>query len=109
MLLDPWKELSMKVSNEMSPVRACDATRCAYNVNQSCHAKAVTIGDLNDPGCDTFLDAPTHNKETRRIAGVGACKVSVCKFNDDLECTADTIAVGYAGTKVKCLTFAARP
>jgi hypothetical protein len=99
----------MKVTNEMSAVRTCSATRCAYNVNQNCHAKAVTIGDLNNPGCDTFFDASGHTKDTRRIAGVGACKVAGCKFNDDFECTADTITVGLSGPKVNCLTFAARP
>lgn len=99
----------MKITNEMSPVRTCAATRCTYNVNQNCHAKAVTIGDLKNPGCDTFFDTTGHTKETRRIAGVGACKVAACKFNDDFECTADTISVGFAGTKVNCITFAARP
>ncbi|MBC7690534.1 MAG: aldehyde dehydrogenase family protein [Methylotenera sp.] len=61
--------------------------------------------DATVPGCDTFLDSPTHNKETGRIAGVGACKVSACTFNQDYECTAASVEVGFTGADLRCLTY----
>jgi hypothetical protein len=39
------------------------------------------------------------------IAGVGACKVSSCAHNSDLECQALSIRVGYHGDHPDCLTF----
>jgi hypothetical protein len=73
-----------------------------------CHAKAITIGDSKVPECDTFFKSQTHNKDTTRIAGVGACKVSSCKHNIDFECAADKIAVGILKSKVNCITYAVR-
>jgi hypothetical protein len=43
--------------------------------------------------------------DTSILGGVGACKVTRCKFNRDLECTAEDIQVGYAGSNARCLTF----
>lgn len=90
---------------EMPLVAACSATRCAYNVNTACHARAITIGDGVHPGCDTFLAGSGHTKESKRMAGIGACKVSSCKFNEDLECVTDSIRVGLISDKVNCMTF----
>ena|SRR3990167_2812242 len=97
-----------KVTIEMPLVSRCDVSRCGYNVNSSCHAKAITVGDYTNPGCDTFLDGSEHSKETKRIAGVGACKVVNCKYNEDFECTAENIIVGFAKKKINCLTYATR-
>lgn len=94
-----------KLTIEMPLVSQCDVNNCGFNVNHTCHAKAITIGDLENPGCDTFFEASRHNKETKRIAGVGACKVSACKYNNDFECNADAIAVGFSKHKINCLTF----
>jgi hypothetical protein len=93
---------------EMPPVRSCSARQCAYNVNQSCHAKAITVGDVTNPECDTFLQSGSHNKEANRVAGVGACKVTGCRFNADFECTAESIQVGVKDNKINCLTYAAK-
>jgi len=38
-------------------------------------------------------------------ASVGACKVSSCTHNMDLECAAPGIKVGYIGNEIDCLTF----
>lgn len=95
----------MLVTNEMPAVEECDAKDCAYNRNQRCHARGITIGDLKHPGCDTFLPAGARTSETMRIAGVGACKVVGCRYNDDLECAADAIRVGHSGNAVTCQTF----
>ena len=92
----------------MPNVSKCVVNGCAYNCGECCHAKAITIGDNLNPGCDTFFTAERHMKHSTFLAGVGACKVSVCKYNEDFECTADSINVGYVGKEVKCLSFAAR-
>lgn len=98
-----------KVTIEMPMVSKCDIKNCGYNVNNNCHAKAITVGDGTNPGCDTFFENSTHNRETKRIAGVGACKVSSCQFNNDFECGADSVSVGHTDGKINCLTFKERP
>jgi hypothetical protein len=103
-----FKIFALKKSEEMPEVQKCDAHHCGYNVNSNCHAKAITVGDDSNPGCDTFMDSDKHIKETKRIAGVGACKVGECKFNDDYECVAQNIIVGMRDSKVNCLTFTSR-
>lgn len=90
---------------EMPKVKTCDATECAYNVGRGCHAKAITVGDMFNPECDTFFVAATHSRETARISGVGACKVIGCKYNQDYECSASSITVGKDGDSVKCFTY----
>ena len=94
-----------KITLEMPLVSRCDVSKCGYNIDDHCHAKAITVGDNANPGCDTFFNASKHNKETKRIAGVRACKVSNCKHNNDFECTAETIIVGFVKQKINCLTF----
>lgn len=95
-----------KMSIEMPTVSKCSVEGCGYNNGGACHAKAITVGDYENPGCDTFLDSKVHAKNKKRIAGVGACKVSACKHNQDFECTANNISVGFNGGKINCLTFA---
>lgn len=94
-----------KVLIEMPKVNDCSVKKCGYNCDCSCHAKAITIGDGTNPGCDTFFDSNEHAKNTRINAGVGACKVKVCKHNKDFECTADKISVGFNDGKINCLSF----
>ena len=97
-----------KMTIEMALVSECDVTKCGYNVNSICHAKAISVGDGLNPGCDTFFETNEHNKEKKRIAGVGACKVSSCKYNTDFECNAENISVGFSKQKINCLTFASK-
>jgi hypothetical protein len=98
----------MKLTIDMPIVAECTASECVYNLNKACHARAITIGDGVHPGCDTFLGAKRHASETGRTAGVGACKVTACMHNDDYECSAPTISVGYMGKDIQCLSFHAR-
>jgi hypothetical protein len=93
---------------EMPPVNQCDVKTCGYNVEACCHAKAITIGDGDNPGCDTFFNTGKHCKDGERIAGVGACKVSGCQFNNDFECSAESIEVGFVGNKINCRTYKPR-
>jgi len=96
----------MKISIDMPHVQSCSISDCAYNVSNRCHARAITIGDGVNPGCDTaFLNAPLHTQDKRQIAGVGACKVSGCRYNDDLECNADSIEVGFVDKRINCLKY----
>lgn len=98
----------MKITIQLPAVTECTIAECSYNMENKCHAKAITIGDGNIPSCDTlFRGSQTiHTKNIQ--AGVGACKVSSCSFNDDLECSADSITVGLLKDKVNCLTYTMR-
>lgn len=94
---------------KMPTVSDCSASECAYNTHQTCHALAITIGESpQDPACDTYFESSTHGGVKDATAGVGACKSSDCQFNQDFECTAASIHVGYRGNQVDCLTFEAR-
>lgn len=97
-----------KICLEMPPVTKCMARECAYNLDRNCHARAITIGDATRPGCDTFLKGSTHIRKAQQIAGIGACKTSSCKFNDDFECMADNVQVGMIQSEANCTTFSMR-
>ncbi len=97
-----------RITIEMPIVTKCTASDCSYNMSSNCHARAITIGDTTFPGCDTFLSGVSHTRQAKMIAGIGACKMGSCKFNDDLECMADNIQVGMNGNKANCITFATR-
>ena len=90
---------------EMPLISQCTVESCSYNVNHGCHAKAITIGDLDNPGCDTYFNGHEHCTEKTRTAGVGACKVSACQHNSDFECSAATIKVGFSNENIQCLTY----
>lgn len=94
-----------KITIEMPEVLKCEVTECSYNTNESCHARAITVGDGAEPHCDTYFQYPLHSKNDSTIAGVGACKVVACHFNNDFECEADSIQVGYENHEAYCLTF----
>ena len=98
----------MRVIVEIPIVAECSVEECSYNAGHACHAKAITIGDGVHPGCDTFLHAQAHAREKQRRGGVGACKVVSCRFNEDLECGAESISVGRAAQEVSCLTYMPR-
>lgn len=94
------------VTLEMPLVTECLASLCAYNKNQKCHARAITIGDTLHPGCDTFLKGSAHTKQTSQIAGIGACKMGNCKYNEDFECVAGSVRIGVEKRGANCRTFA---
>lgn len=95
----------------MPLIKECSVAECGFNVKDGCHAKAITVGDGINPGCDTFFkvpDASAHATSEGRTAGVGACKVSGCKFNTDYECMANEVMVSMISQKAKCATYAPR-
>ena len=95
-----------KICLEMPAVTKCMANDCVYNVSSNCHARAITIGDSIHPACDTFQAGARHAKSVAQVAGIGACKAVGCKFNDDLECIAESIQVGMVKNEANCTTFA---
>ncbi len=90
---------------EMSKVKQCEITECAYNMDNCCHAMAITIGNSGTPKCDTFCQSTIQGGEASCCAGVGACKTSACTFNSHLECSSPDVMVGYNGQEADCLTF----
>jgi hypothetical protein len=92
---------------EMSMVMKCEVNDCAYNADNSCNTKAITIGDSMNPRCDTFCQSTRKGGDESSMAFVGACKVDVCKYNTSLECQAKGISVGYGEEEPDCLTFEA--
>jgi len=94
-----------KLTVEMSEVGRCAVAACAYNGGGLCHAKAITVGDGTIPHCDTLFITSTHVRDGQGAAGVGACKISGCRFNRDFECLAGNIEVGYANNSAQCLTY----
>lgn len=97
-----------KICIEMPIVSECSATECAYNSDKACQARAITVGDGIHAGCDTFWQSSQHAKSGMGSAGIGACKIAGCKFNESLECMTESIKVGHVHNKVNCMTFAAR-
>lgn len=93
---------------DMPIVSECLVSECAYNVEMNCHARAITVGNSLHAGCDTFCSGSSHTKAATRVAGVGACKSTDCKFNEDLECMTDSIRVGRAGQEINCMTYSPR-
>lgn len=97
-----------RICLEMPVITKCMANECAYNANSNCHARAITIGNATQPGCDTFISGSRHIKQVKQVAGIGACKTASCKFNEDLECMADGIQVGMIKSEANCITYALR-
>lgn len=99
----------MTVTVDLPDVSDCFVSDCAYNRDERCQARAITIGDGTHPACDTFCRADAHVSDAHRVSGVGACKVASCRFNSDLECQAPAISVGYRHDRQCCLTFDPTP
>ena len=94
---------------KMPKVMQCTMEDCAYNSEQNCPALAITVGDPNgNSHCDTFFKAEPSGGDQEQTAGVGACKLSDCQFNQKFECSAPDIQVGMQGGQADCLTFQAR-
>jgi hypothetical protein len=95
-----------RILMEMPVVTACEAEACAYNTDRTCHALAITVGDVRHAYCDTFFKAPAKGGDPIAVGHVGACKMSDCQHNVQFECQAPGITVGYAENAADCLTYA---
>lgn len=88
---------------DMPRVSECTVAGCSYN-HDGCHAFAVTVGQ--DHHCATFVPLDVKGGLSKVVSQVGACQRTSCAFNKDLECTAESIRVGGAGTDTaNCLTY----
>lgn len=98
----------MKVS--MPSITRCEVNECAYNNDKNCHASAINVGGPGDacPKCDTYFSADSKGGHKNRIAGLGACKVGACKFNELFECVAPGVQVKLHENHADCITFVAR-
>lgn len=94
------------MEQHMPKVMECNASNCAYNSDQACHALAITIGEPDgEPSCDTFFTSQKSGGVDNATAGVGACKIDECKFNEGFECTASAIQVGMQAGEPDCMTY----
>jgi hypothetical protein len=93
---------------QMPQIQTCDMTDCAYNKNKQCHAMAITVGDEQNPMCDTFWmknQMSSKAGDPDQTGHVGACRMSECIFNDRLECVSEDITIGQRSEKPMCLTY----
>lgn len=95
---------------DMPVIQECRVEVCSYNRDRACHALAITVGDTTrtvlHARCDTFVEATFKGGESSVTGRVGACKMSDCRHNSDLECQAPGIVVGYRQDEATCLTYA---
>ncbi len=92
----------------MPLIKNCSVSECGFNLHDSCHAKAITIGNNNIPSCNTYFqvsDIAEHTKAEGHHAGVGACKLTSCKFNTNYACVADEVLVSKPFEKANCMTY----
>lgn len=68
---------------------------------------AINIGG-SGPICDAFAKETAKCGSNEVIAGVGACKIKNCQFNDCLMCTAPGINVELHSSQALCATFKPR-
>lgn len=94
----------------MTPVSNCGATSCSFNQDSQCHAIAITIAiaEASKAECNTYADLSLKGGSREIIAGVGACKVTSCRNNKNLECSAPAIQIDRKDGKVLCLTYQAK-
>ena len=92
---------------KMAHIKNCGLSDCGYNISGHCHALSITVGGPGDHQCDTFFKHEGKGGNPSAVGMVGACKVTSCSHNADLECSADNITVGRFGTEVDCMTFKA--
>ncbi|HEY8455908.1 MAG TPA: DUF1540 domain-containing protein [Actinopolymorphaceae bacterium] len=94
---------------EMPVITRCTAETCAYNQEQHCHALAITIGEPREARCETFVEGAFTGGDPEAVGHVGACRMSDCQHNTNLECQAPNIVVGYQQNTVDCLTYQPQP
>jgi Domain of Unknown Function (DUF1540) len=97
----------MKQLIDMPEVIECEVDECAYNVDFNCHARAITVGNMQKHLCDTMIASVRHTHR-EAVAGVGACRSFNCIHNEDFECQAEGINVTRSGGMVQCGTFTAQ-
>ncbi|MHC4075271.1 MAG: DUF1540 domain-containing protein [Planctomycetota bacterium] len=90
-----------------SRVVECRIRDCAYNLDNLCHARAVTIGDISGAKCGTYCSfmLAVQRIDTGSTAMVGACKMGGCAYNAELNCHAEEIVIDYRQDQPECLIY----
>ena len=91
----------------MPTVSACHVEFCAFNGEGRCKAIAINVGGPG-PDCDTFTVSDQKCSGTVSDAGVGACKVKSCIYNDCLLCAATSISVTFGKNHAECAAYISR-
>jgi|WetSurMetagenome_2_1015567.scaffolds.fasta_scaffold40242_4 hypothetical protein len=92
---------------KMSEILDCDVEQCAHNKDEKCNALAINVGG-SGPVCHAFVKAAAKCVQPAVTAGVGACKMKDCEFNDCLSCTASGIDVHWRNGQAICDTYKLR-
>jgi hypothetical protein len=90
---------------DMPVVNSCAAEQCAYNIEQQCHALAITVGDSLQANCETYFGIAMKGGDRETPGHVGACKMQDCVHNSALECQAPGISVGMQADLPNCVTY----
>jgi hypothetical protein len=95
------------MKDQMPPIMQCEAKECAFNRTSKCYAFAIKVGGTEDlrPKCDTFFKTRTECGKDDIGAGVGACKVLTCKFNELLLCRAPNVNVQVYNGQAECASY----
>lgn len=93
----------MTVAQDMPKVEECSVTSCAYNADSHCHAGAITVSG-DHARCGTFVEIG-FRAGLDRDGLVGACHRQECRYNEKLECTAESVRVGAGADVADCLTY----
>ena len=95
------------MKKQMPPIIQCKERNCGFNKGSKCHAFAITVGGPNDlrPNCDTFFETKSQCGVEDVLAGVGACKVLTCEFNEHLLCLAPNVDVQVYNGQAECATY----
>lgn len=95
------------MKEQMPRIMQCEEKECAFNRASKCHAFAINVGGPTDvrPKCDTFFKTRTPCGREDVLAGVGACKVLTCKFNELLMCLAPRVHVQVYNGQAECATY----
>lgn len=88
--------------DELPHVCRCAVRECFYNRGRVCRAPTITIG-TRSPHCATYRSSEQHCGQDR-MALVGACHVTHCRFNVDGMCNAFAVAVAYHAGHAHCDT-----
>ena len=93
------------MKKESTAVAACRARFCAFNNKGKCKAVAINVGGPA-PRCDTFMiDEKKCPRATEVSAGIGACKVKSCSFNDCFLRTAPEVEIIFRVNQAECATY----
>jgi len=95
------------MKEQMPSVGQCQEKGCGFNRGSKCHAFAITVGGPDDlrPNCDTFFATRSQCGKEDVLAGVGACKVLACKFNEHLLCLAPHVDVQVYNGQAECASY----